>query len=177
MVNWFFKNHMLFNMLLVVAFWVLVLSIFDVVFGKGWMVVLLVLYIVVIVLFIIGVLFRFEKKSIVSTVEEFEKTLKGGLFHFKCPVCGGVFAVKKSKSNNKKPVRLTCPDCGVVGVIPSKPRVVEETVPEKKSMKASFKCTECGEGVSIWAEGADLYQGVCVFSCPFCGSEKPLKRF
>ena len=49
-------------------------------------------------------------------------------------------------------------------------------IPEKKSIGINFKCTSCGEGLTIWAEGADLKPGLCLFSCPFCDTEKPLKK-
>ena len=110
-------------------------------------------------------------------IEEFEKRLEGGLYHFKCPTCKGIFAIKKSKGNNKKPTKMTCPDCGAIGVISSSPCQIEEVIPEKKSVKANFKCNICGEGITIWAEGTDLYKNVNVYSCPFCGEKKPLTRF
>jgi len=112
-----------------------------------------------------------------GTIEEFEKSFKGGLFHFKCPTCNGIFAVKKSKSNNKKPVKMCCPDCGAIGLIPSNPVCIKDVIPEKKSMKANFRFIECGEGITVWAEGKDLYENITVYCCPFYGVERKLNRF
>ncbi len=102
------------------------------------------------------------KKTAVSKdiVEEFEKTLEGKLYHFKCPTCQGIFAIKKSSRNNKKPFTLTCPDCGTIGKISSSPPVIVEEIPEQKSENIKFKCKSCGERVSIWAEGTDLVQDI-----------------
>ncbi len=115
-------------------------------------------------------------KKLIGNIEEFKKTLKGGLNHFKCPNCKGIFAIKRSKNNNKKPIKMTCPDCGILGIIPSNPLCIEEEIPEKKSLKTNFKCLICGEEITIWAEGTDLYNNTQVFSCPFCGTKKPLKK-
>jgi len=170
------KNELLFLFLLS-GFCLLVLSFFDVIFDKGWMLVLLPLLLIVTVFTFLTVFFFFkEETDIKETIQEFEKTLKGGLFHFKCPSCDGIFAIKKSKKNNKKPVTLKCPDCGKIGVIPPFPVKIEEEIPEKKSLKANFTCIKCGEGITIWAEGTELYKDVRVYSCPFCGEKKPLER-
>ena len=40
----------------------------------------------------------------------------------------------------------------------------------------NFKCSNCGEGVIVWAEGTELYHDVNVYSCPYCGIEKTLNR-
>ena len=109
-------------------------------------------------------------------VEEFEKTLEGKLYHFKCPQCEGIFAIKKSKHNNKKPFTLTCPDCGTIGRISGSPPVVVEEIPEQKSENIKFKCKNCGERVSIWAEGTDLVQDVEIYSCPYCGKRQSMKN-
>ena len=120
---------------------------------------------------------KIKKPKTLANLEEFEKSLRGGLFHFKCPTCKGIFALKKSKSNDEKPIKMTCPDCGAIGIITPKPKSCEEEIPEKKSIKANFKCATCGEGITVWAEGSDLYNDLCVFSCPFCGKNERLKRF
>lgn len=129
------------------------------------------------ILFILFILLLKKEKITQNSIEEFEKTLKGGLYHFKCPSCNGIFAVKKSKKNNKKTVKMTCPDCGMIGFIPSHPEKIEEEIPEKKSLKANFKCISCGESITIWAEGTELHKKINVYTCPFCGIKKPLKRF
>ena len=45
-------------------------------------------------------------------------------------LAGVLEAIKKSKSNNKKTVKMTCPDCGVIGVISPNPAFIEEEIPE-----------------------------------------------
>lgn len=173
-----FMKNLLFNLIAILGFWVFFFALYDIFTDQGWMVVILAINIVLLVLIFTLIIYSYSKKPRGSySIEEFEKRLKGGLYHFKCSRCGGIFAIKKSKKNNKKPVKMTCPDCGVIGIIPSEPSCIVEEIPEKKSVKASFECKRCGEGVTIWAEGTDLYSGVSVFSCPFCGEKKPLKRF
>jgi predicted RNA-binding Zn-ribbon protein involved in translation (DUF1610 family) len=125
-------------------------------------------------------MFRRKRTKIVpveiDVVEEFEKTLEGGLYHFKCPTCNGFFAIKKSKGDNKKYVKMTCPDCGAIGVIPPKPASIEDFIPEKKSIKANFTCDICNETLTIWAEGADLYKKLQVYTCPYCGTIESMKK-
>ena len=162
---------------MIIAFWVLFISFYDLTTGRDWMLAILLIYAILIILIVTTILYFYSKKpSIPISIEEFEKRLKGGLYHFKCPKCSGIFAIKKSRGNNKKKIMMTCPDCGIVGIIPPNPTSVEEEIPEKKSVKASFKCNKCGEGVTVWAEGTDLYKKVCVYTCPFCGEKEPLKR-
>ena len=176
-MNWLYSKAP-YNILVLIGFWALIFTIFDVVFDKDWQLILIVTYIVLIVLFFILMVFRANHSTkIYTSIEEFEKTLKGGLFHFKCPLCNGIFAIKKTRRNDKKPVRMTCPDCGEIGYIPIYPLCVEEEIPEKKSLKANFRCSKCGEGVTVWAEGTDLYEHTAILSCPFCGAKKPLQRF
>jgi len=174
-MNWVEKT--LFNIFLIIGFLLLFLAVSDVVLWSNLYLLILSLFIIIIVILILIIYVTIRERSrIVYSVEEFEKTLKGGLYHFKCPVCGGIFAIKKSKSNNKKNVKMTCPDCGAVGVIPSNPMIIEGKIPEKKSVKANFKCIRCGERITVWAEGTDLFKNVSVYTCPFCGVEKPLKK-
>lgn len=159
-------------------FWVFLFTLFDISFDKDWKTYLLISYGLIIILTLILIYIKIKNtKKLYINIEEFEKTLEGGLYHFKCPSCTGIFAIKKSKSNDKKPVKMTCPDCGIIGVIPSYPLIIEEKIPEKKSIKTSFKCLTCGEAISVWAEGTDLHNDIKVFSCPFCGIKKPLKKF
>jgi len=166
-----------FVMLLIIGLCVMVFSIFDIVYDKGWMIISLVAFLVLIVITIILIFQKFREKQVaISSIEEFEKTLKGGLYHYKCPTCNGIFAIKKSKKNNKKTVKMTCPNCGAIGAILPYPAEIEEEIPEKKSIKANFKCYLCGEGITVWAEGTDLYRQMYVYSCPFCGEKEPLKR-
>ncbi|MCX6666954.1 MAG: hypothetical protein NTV74_01750 [Euryarchaeota archaeon] len=164
-----------FNLMILLGFWLLFFSIFGVIFNKDWVLPILALFGLLFILTIIVIL-KSKKPSVDETIEEFEKTLEGGLYHFKCPNCNGIFAIKKSKHNNKKYFKMTCPDCGKVATVSPLATCVEEEIPEKKSVNVNFKCTNCGEGVTIWAEGADLYQDVCVYSCPYCGIEKTLDK-
>jgi len=157
---------------------IMAIAIYSIVYDAGWTTSALAALIVVVFLVVLLIfLGQRQKEVLLDPIEEFEKSLKGGLYHFKCPTCMGIFAIKKSKSNNKKTVKMNCPDCGAIGFIPPYPAEIEEEIPEKKSIKANFKCNLCGEGVTIWAEGAELYSDVNVYSCPFCGEKEPLKRF
>jgi len=173
----FFQNKIPYTMFLVFAFLFLILAIIVSMFSSYLILVFLALQIILaLVLLIIIIRRQQEQTKVLLSVEEFEKRLKGGLYHFKCPSCGGIFAIKKSRGNNKKIVKMTCPDCGKVGFIIPNPRTIREEIPQKKSVKANFSCGRCGEGITVWAEGADLYKNVSVYSCPFCGTEKPLRR-
>jgi len=167
----------LFVLLMLFGFWVLFFSVWGVIFSKDWSILVLTLYVMLLFSSVtLTVLKSIKATAKISTIEEFEKRLKGSLYHFKCPSCNGIFAVKESTSNDKKSIIITCPECGRVGVIPSVPDCIEGEIPEEKSGNVNFKCGSCGEGITIWAEGAKLYQNVCVYSCPFCGEEEPMKR-
>ena len=176
-MNWLYSKKP-YKLLILLGFWALVFSIFDIVFAKDWLWIILAFYIVLVFLFIVLILIRVNQATkIYMGVEAFEKTLTGGLYHFKCPKCSGIFAIKKTKKNDRKPLKMTCPDCGEIGFIPVRPLCIEEEIPEKKSLKANFRCSKCGEGLTIWAEGTKLCDHITILSCPFCGSEKPLHRF
>jgi len=169
------KGSGLLVIITLLGLFVMIFSIYDITTDRGWMTIMLASYAVLIIITIFLVLLRYKKDEVSAiTVDEFEKTLKGGLYHFKCQTCSGIFAIKKSKRNNKKYVRMTCPGCGAIGVISPNPTCVEEEIPEKKSIKANFKCNVCGEGITVWAEGADLYKDMCVYSCPFCGEDEAM---
>jgi predicted RNA-binding Zn-ribbon protein involved in translation (DUF1610 family) len=166
-----------FIIITIIGLCIFIFSIYDIIFDKDWIVRTFASYALLLIITIIVIFLRGKKQEeYIGTLEEFEKTLKGGLYHFKCQTCSGIFAIKKSKSNNKKYVKMTCPDCGVIGFIPPSPMQVEEEIPEKKSAKAKFKCNICGEGITVWAEGADLYKDISVYSCPFCGEDQTMKR-
>jgi len=172
------KSNGPFFILIVLGFWVMVLSFGGVLFNKEWIASVLALYALLIILVVLLIVLRSTKALVVpETVEEFEKSLKGELFHFKCPSCDGFFAVKKSKHNNKKVFRMNCPDCGLLGVIPPySTDVLEEEIPEKKSVGLNFRCSCCGEGITVWSEGVQLHSDINVYTCPFCGVEQNLKR-
>jgi len=173
-----FKTMKPFLIILLIAIAGFILTLTDIIFNLEIMIYILVSFIILLmILFILFILLLKKEKITQNSIEEFEKTLKGGLYHFKCPSCNGIFAVKKSKKNNKKTVKMTCPDCGMIGFIPSHPEKIEEEIPEKKSLKANFKCISCGESITIWAEGTELHKKINVYTCPFCGIKKPLKRF
>ena len=171
------RDSLFFTVIFIVGLIVLILSIYDIILGKGLMIAVLVAYIILFALTIFLIVQKIRKgELVVNNVAEFEKKLKGGLFHFKCPACEGIFAIKKSKRNDEKPIKMTCPDCGAIGIVPSTPVLIFDEIPEKKSMKANFKCVSCMEGITVWAEGTDLYQEIDVFSCPFCGQSQTMNR-
>ena len=166
----------IFLLLMLLSFWILFFSFWDIINDKGWILPVIGAYAVVLILSIILIILSLKSPTTEGTIEEFEKTLKGKLYHFKCPDCEGIFAIKKSKRNNKKPFKMNCPDCGRVATIPPTPKRIEGEIPEKKSVNVNFKCNSCGEGVTVWAEGAELCPDVDVYSCPYCGIENNMKR-
>ena len=172
------QHKLLFAAVILSSIIVLFFSIFDILYDEQWLQIVLAVYAVLIIFTIVLLFFAPAKKTAVSKdiVEEFEKTLEGKLYHFKCPNCQGIFAIKKSSRNNKKPFTLTCPDCGTIGKIASSPPVVVEEIPEQKSENIKFKCRNCGERVSIWAEGTELFKNIQIYSCPYCGEKQPMKN-
>jgi len=163
--------------IIVLAFIVFFFSFWDVLYDEDWLLQVSLLYGILIVLVMLMIFSRAMKKStdVSPTVQEFEKILKGQLHHFKCSNCNGFFAIKKSKQNNKKTFVLTCPDCGHIGTIYSSPNMVVEQIPEKKSINQNFTCDHCGEWISIWAEGTDLFSDIHIYSCPYCGTEQSMR--
>ena len=174
----FTKSYAPIIILIIIGIGVLVFSIIDILLNTKLIVVTLFSYTVLIVLLVIFFIRRRKQKEFITVdaVEEFEKTLKGGLHHFKCPTCSGIFAVKKSMGDNNIYVKMTCPDCGAIGYLSPNPAEIEEEIPEKKSLKANFKCVLCGEGLTVWAEGTDLHEKVGVYACPFCGEYDTMNR-
>ena len=174
-----FRGTMFILLLLLIGLILLVFSIYDVLNDFGLFFITIPAYIVIVILIIFLMFRRLRTKIVpieIDAVEEFEKTLEGGLYHFKCPTCNGFFAIKKSKGNNKKYVKMTCPDCGAIGVIPPKPARIEDYIPEKKSLKANFKCNICNEKLTIWAEGTELYKKLQIYTCPYCGKIESMKK-
>ncbi len=170
-------NDITLSILLIVGIIIFILSIFDILFDQGWILFLAAGYIIIFSLLVIPLFSFYSEKKIPSlSIEEFEKSLSGGLFHFKCPVCDGIFAVKKSKGNDNLVTEMTCPDCGIVGIISDNPDCTIEEIPEKKSPKENFRCRNCGEGVTIWAEGSNLFSDTKILVCPFCKNKKPLEK-
>jgi predicted RNA-binding Zn-ribbon protein involved in translation (DUF1610 family) len=177
-MNWLKTNVPLY-ILGLLGFGIFISTIYDILFDEEWTYILIVSYFVIIFFILVLTYIKISERKTKSSIsiEKFEKFLKGGLYHYKCPSCNGIFAIKKSRENNKKTVRMICPDCGITGNIPIYPNFIEEEIPEKKSVKANFKCVNCGEGITVWAEGQDIYNDVKIYSCPFCGLKKPLNRF
>ena len=166
-----------FGLLIILGVWVLFFSVWGIIFEKDWMIHILGAYGILLILAIVFIIVRSRKSTqTIDSMEEFEKSLKGGLYHFKCPHCNGIFALKKSRRNDRKPVRMTCPDCGEIATIPPNPMYIWDEIPEKKSMKANFRCNVCGEGLTVWAEGTTLYENMSVCSCPYCGEQKALNH-
>ena len=155
---------------------VLFFSLWSIIYENQWLQSILALYGILIILSVVLVSLSSKKKptEFNHVAKEFKKTLGGKLYHFKCPSCNGIFAIKKSKRDNKKPFTLTCPDCGNVGTIPPSPKIVEEKIPKQKSVKTRFECKNCGEFVSIWAEGTELFHEMKIHSCPYCGKKQSM---
>jgi len=171
-----FKNKFFYLLTCIFALIILIVSIWSIIYEDQWIQGIIALYGILAIIMVVIVLYFLDKKQLGtrSSVKVFEKTLEGKLHHFKCPNCNGIFAVKKSKRENRKPFTLTCPDCGNVGIIPNTPKIVEDEIPDEKSKKIKFTCTNCGEFISVWAEGTDLKNNVQVFTCPYCGTEKSM---
>lgn len=150
-----------------------IVSLWSIIYEEQWFQTILALYGILIILTTVLLFLTLKKKPtlIDNAVKDFKKTLHGKLQHYKCPFCNGIFAIKKSKSNNKKPFLLTCPDCGNAGKISTSPKSIVEKIPKQKSSKQNFKCNKCGEFVSIWAEGTELYHTIKINSCPYCGKK------
>lgn len=171
----FSRDNLPFLGVILFAFVVLVFSVWDILYDEQWLERIIALYGILFILCVLFLLSKAKKQqAAVKTVDEFEKSLEGRLQHFKCPSCGGIFAIKKSKHNNKKPFLLTCPDCGMTGNVPSQPSRVREQIPGQKSVHKRFLCEHCGEWMMVWAEGADIVPDVRVFSCPYCGTHHDL---
>lgn len=170
------RGNLPFIGIIIFAFMVLAFSLWDIIYNEQWLERIAALYSILIILCILFLVSKEKKKpSVAKSVDEFEKSLEGKLQHFKCPSCNGIFAIKKSKRNNKKPFQLTCPDCGMTGNVPSQPSKILEELPDKKSIHKRFTCEHCGEWMMVWAEGADIIQDVQVYSCPYCGTKNALR--
>ncbi|MBU0496830.1 MAG: hypothetical protein KKG04_02615 [Candidatus Thermoplasmatota archaeon] len=131
-----------------------------------------ILFILTLILWYIGYITQPKQ----NTITLFEKTLKGTLTHFKCPQCGTIFALKKSKSNNKKSFYLTCPSCQIKGLITANPTIIHQPLPLQKSPRSKYQCTHCGEWITIWSEGTTSLPHSMIYSCPYCGAKKPLHQ-
>lgn len=153
-----------------------IISIYDIVSlqerFRYWLIASIALVIISILIFFY--MYRSSRKQM-DPVILFEKTLQGGLYHYQCSRCKGIFALKESRKNNSRDLTLSCPGCGAIGRISSKSPKIVERIPTEKSPRVSFICTSCGERLNIWAEGKPLIENISIFSCPYCGSKKPMK--
>lgn len=161
-------------LLVIISFWVMVFSIYDILFDKNWTIYIISSYIIIFLLLIFFIFIIMKYPDL--AVYEFEKTLQGGLFHYRCPICNGYFAIKKSKGNEDKRFKMTCPDCGIIGMIPVDTEAIEEEIPDDKSNNINYECKNCGEKITIWAEGSNLTDNITLFSCPYCGISKQLEK-
>lgn len=169
------RSNLPFIGIIIFACMVLIFSLWDIIYHEKWLERIIALYGILIILCVLFLVSKEKKNLFAGTVvEDFEKSLSGKLQHFKCPSCGGLFAIKKSNLNNKKPFRLTCPDCGETGIVSSNSEKILEEIPEKKSMYKKFICEYCGEWMMVWAEGTDIIKDVQVYSCPYCGTKQDL---
>lgn len=167
----------IFAWVFIIACFVFILSIWSLLIGTTLHHITLLFYgILLFAIFLFFMLMLKTKESQRDIVSLFEKTLQGRLYHFKCPLCNGVFAMKESMYNDNKSILLTCPDCGHIGRIRPDHKIINEKIPEKKSEKVLLRCRFCGESIKIWAEGTRLFHDVKVFCCPYCGINKPMRR-
>ena len=77
-------RKLLFLVIIILSIVVLFSSMFDIVYGKEWLQIILAIY-AVLIIFTIVLLFLAPAKKVVESkdiVEEFEKTLEGKLYHF-----------------------------------------------------------------------------------------------
>ena len=171
-----FKNKFFYLLMCISALIIFIVSIWSIIYEDQWIQGIIALYGILVIIMIIIVFYFLDKNKLEtkSSIQEFEKTLEGKLHHFKCPKCNGIFAIKKSKRENRKAFSLTCPDCGNIGVISNTPTKIEGEIPDEKSKKTKFTCNKCGEFISIWAEGTNLHNNIKILTCPYCGTEKSM---
>ena len=171
-----FENRILLFFIIIITSIIFLISIWSIAFDDQWIQGIMAVYGILLIITLAIVFYILNKKSddVKQAVEKFEKSLEGKLHHFKCPSCNGIFAIKKSKRDNKKSFSLTCPDCGYFGTIPHMPKLVVEEIPDEKSVKTKFTCKKCGEFISIWAEGTDIIENLRIYSCPYCGKNQTM---
>ena len=174
----FIKIKWLFLLLMLASIIVFLISIIDMSLNKsGWYPFVIASYVVLIILTIVlMVLTRvIIFPGLFKKLVEFEKIPKGELRHFKCPQCNSFFALEEAYKQ-QCPIEITCPSCGVAGIIPLQPQTMKGTIPKKKSKLLRFKCDKCSEEIILWAEGSDITTDVKVTICPYCGEQKHLKK-
>jgi transcription elongation factor Elf1 len=170
-------GFLFFLLFFVISVFTFFLSLWDILFDVDVTSLVFILYLLLFgsafVVFLIRTLYGTEKEDAIS---RFTKTLQGGLFHFQCPMCRGIFAIKESMYHGKEKTVITCPDCGHLGTIHPYPAKVIGSIPEGKSRNVLFKCLYCGESLRIWAEGTDLHPHLEIYNCPFCGHMSSLRK-
>jgi predicted RNA-binding Zn-ribbon protein involved in translation (DUF1610 family) len=171
-----FKQRFL-QIILVAGLVIFLVSLWDILFMKGWSFGILLGYGIVLTIALVIRVFGWKLRGKnQQLVNNFERTLQGGLFHFQCPTCKGIFALKKSRSSGRRPFKMTCPDCGALGIIPSFPQKITKNIPEKKSRNIQVSCRQCGGSLMIWAEGTHLQFPLHLFSCPYCGATSTMEN-
>lgn len=171
------QSRFLLRFIILGATLVLLLSLFDIIFELQWLQNIVGIY-GTLILFSIILLFIISTQSKKTTdpVSNFKKRLEGKLCHYKCPNCSGIFAVKKSKLNNNKKYSMTCPECGYIGAISPNPKQIFFNIPKAKSESKQFICKNCGESVTVWAEGSTLLKNIKIYSCPYCGINRLMAK-
>jgi DNA-directed RNA polymerase subunit RPC12/RpoP len=160
-----------------IAMILLVVALWDFITDQQFILPILALYAILFILTIVFLFLRINAQPLGNNaVKLFEKSLKSSLHHFKCPHCSALFALKKSKIDNRKPFILYCPSCNTRGLISSKSTVIMERIPQVKSPRTKYQCTKCLEWITIWSEGSILQPKTEILSCPYCGSSKPLTQ-
>lgn len=150
----------------------LALCVIDIVlFGSNYFIGIFVGYGVVAILlsFLVVSLSLIPNKNTLN-LTKFQKALRGGLYHFCCCRCGGMFAVKRSRYNDRRSFFLLCPICGRKGrTIVGNAFFSVNSIPVEKSSPVRFACRSCGEYVSLWVEGSAPFEDSRLLSCPYCG--------
>ena len=172
-----FQNKFITLLPPIIAFILLTVAIWDFLTDQQLMIPIIALYIILFILTIVLLYLRLNIQLRGNhAVKLFEKSLKGSLHHFKCPKCNSIFAIKKSKINNKKSFVLHCPTCNTKGLILPKPTIIKEKIPQIKSPRSKYQCTQCGERITIWSEGSMHQPKTQILSCPYCGTVNPLNQ-
>lgn len=155
----------------------LIIAIWDFFTDQQLIIPILSIYAILLILTLVFLYIKITSKpSGNNAIKIFEKSLKGSLHHFKCPNCNSIFAIKKSKSNNKKPFVLHCPECNTPGLISSNSSIIYAKIPQIKSPRTKYQCNKCGERITLWSEGSMAPPQTQILSCPYCGTLKPLNQ-
>ena len=161
----------------VLALLILIIALWDFLTDQQFITPILAIYAILLIFTIILLYLQIQGQQHGNhAIKQFEKSLKGTLHHFKCPNCKSIFAIKKSKINNKKPFILQCPTCQTEGLIKPSPITIIEKIPQEKSPRSKYQCSRCGERLTLWSEGTMTRPKTQIFSCPYCGTNKPLNQ-